>query len=173
MKPKLHILILGSYNPSAIKRLEMLKGFLRKNEYLMTCLVKDFNFPAKQQNESDPEYNLRKSEYWIPKSDVPVFVFLPKVDNSGVGYELKHLCDNHFDMAWRSVVCISTAPTLKLSSLFDGLIKRWSKSIQLVYFKNDKELQNGSRGALTVLLERLYYSTIDRKGAEWEMFSDL
>lgn len=173
VKPKLHILILGSYDPLAIKHLETLKAFLRQNGYLMTCLVQDFNFPKKQPNESDPDYNLRKSEYWIPRSDVPIFVFLPEVDNGGVGYELKHLCDKYFDMAWRSIVGISTAPKLKISSLLKGLINRWSKSFQIVYFRKDETLQKGCRGALTNLLERLFYSAIDRRSGEWEMYADL
>lgn len=147
VKPKLRILILGSYSSDAIIHLEKLKSFLRKNEYSLTCLAKDFDFPKKNPAESSDEHNLRKSEYWIPKSDIPLFVFLPNIDNGGVGYELKHLCDKHSDMAWRSIVCISTSPTLRLSSLFQGLVKRWSRSTQLVYFKNDKRLQTGSRGA--------------------------
>jgi hypothetical protein len=172
-KPKLHVLILGCYKSSAVKHLERLRDFLRENEYLIACLVKDFNYPRKLPTESDPSYNLRKSEHWIPESDIPIFVFLSKVDNTGVGYELKHLLDNFSDMAWRSIVCIDTSLGLKISSLLKGLIQRWSPSIQIIYFADDMELQSGSRGALTNLLERLLQRVIERKDGKWEMYVDI
>jgi hypothetical protein len=170
-KPRLRVLILGSYAESVCKHLEELRDFLKSNGYVLSYLVKDFGFPEKQPNELDSKYNLRKSEYWIPKSDVPIFVFMPNVDNTGVGYELTYLLNNHIDMAWRSVVGISQSPALNISSLLDGLIQRWSRSVQLVYFEDYRQLQIGSRGALTNLLERLYYSVIRRQSSEWEMFA--
>jgi len=168
VKPKLRILILGSYDSSALKKLEMLRDFLLTKGYLQTSLVKEFKFPKKYPKESQPAYNLRKSEYWIPKADAPIFVFLPNVDNTGPAYELKHLCDKDFDMAWRSIVGISIKPAPKISSLIHGLIQRWSEEIQQVFFNNDSELQKGVRGALTNLLEKLYFPAVDRPKGEWE-----
>ena len=66
IKPKLRILILGSYESSAIKRLENLKDFLITKNYLDTSLVKDFNQPLIKNGESIKAFNLRKSLYWIP-----------------------------------------------------------------------------------------------------------
>jgi hypothetical protein len=169
VKPKIRILILGSYENSALKRLEMLKKFLLTKGYMQTCLVKEFKHPVKHYNEPQPAYNLRKSEYWIPKADIPIFVFFPYVDNTGVGYELKHLCDNHYDMVWRSIVGTSIKPASKISSLICGLILRWSEEIQQVFFNTDNELQEGVRGALTNLLEKLYFHIIDRQVGEWEI----
>lgn len=169
VKPKLRVLILGSYDDSALRRLEMLKDFLLTKGYLQTCLLKEFRHPTKYSDESQSAYNLRKSEYWIPKADVPTFVFFPDVDNTGVGYELKHLCDNYYDMAWRSIVGINIKPTSKISSLIDGLIQRWSKEIQQIFFNTDNQLQEGVRGALTNLLERLYFRVIYRQKGEWEI----
>jgi len=168
VKPKLRVLILGSYATSSLKRLEMLKAFLLRNGYSQTRLIKDFQRPTRQTKESQSVYNLRKSEYWIPKADVPIFVFLPNVDNTGVGYELKHLCDNCYDMTWRSIVGISRKPAPKISSLIDGLIERWSESIQQVFFTTNKQLQKEVRGSLTNLLERLYFHAISRQKGEWE-----
>lgn len=167
-KPRLRVLILGSYDDSALKRLEMLKDFLLTKRYLQICLVKDFNHPKRYSRETQSAYNLRKSEYWIPKADAPIFVFFPDVDNTGVGYELKHLIDNHYDMAWRSIVGISIKPALRISSLITGLIQRWSEDIQQVFFNTNNQLQDEVRGALTNLLERLYFSVINRQKGEWE-----
>jgi hypothetical protein len=166
VKPKLRVLILGSYATSSLKRLGMLKDFLLRNGYLQTHLIKDFKNPPKHSKESQSAYNLRKSEYWIPKADVPIFVFLPNVDNTGV--ELKHLCDNCYDMTWRSILGISIKPYPKISSLINGLIERWSESTQQVFFTTNKELQEGVRGALTNLLERLYFLAILRQRGAWE-----
>lgn len=168
VKPKLRVLILGSYEDSALKKLEMLRDFLLTKGYIQTSLVKEFKFPKKYPGESQSAYNLRKSEYWIPKADAPIFVFFPNVDNTGPAYELKHLCDNHFDMAWRSIVGISIKPASKISSLIHGLIQRWSGEIQQVFFNTDNELQEGVRGALTNLLEKLYLLAISRQKGEWE-----
>jgi len=168
IKPKLRVLILGSYELSSLERLRTLKGFLMLNGYLQTHLVKDFDYPTRSSGESQASYNLRKSEHWIPLADVAVFVFLPNVDNTGVGYELKHLIDNHYDMTWRSVVGISR-PAPKISSLLGGLIERWSDSIQQVFFSTDTQLAEGVRGALTSLLGRLYFVVINRQPGEWEM----
>ena len=169
VKPFLRVLILGSYNDAAIQKLEMLEDYLQTKGYAQTRIVKEFRFPPKNPLESQSAYNLRKSEYWVPKADVLIFVFLPNVDNTGPAYELKHLCDNHFDMAWRSIVGISE-PTPAISSLIYGLIDRWSGEIQQVFFSTDSKLHEGTRGALTNLLERLYFSAINRQKSEWENF---
>jgi len=165
----LHILVLGSYRNPALRRLENLKDYLLAKGYAQTKLVKDFKFPEQSPSESQSSYNLRKSEYWIPKSDALIFVFFPRVDNTGPGYELKHLCDYHFDMAWRSIVGIGK-PTLKISSLIYGLIDRWSNEFQQIFFETDSELQEDVKGALTNLLERLYFPAFSRQKDEWETF---
>ena len=146
----------------------MLKDFLLENGYSQTRLVKNFYWPTKNQNESQSAFNLRKSEYWIPKADVPIFVFLPRVNNDGVGLELQYLCHNFYDMTWRSILGVSRTPSLKISSLISGLIERWSGTTQQVFFTMNKQLQTGVRGALTNLLERLYYRAINREEGEWE-----
>jgi hypothetical protein len=169
VKPVLRVLILGSYSNCALKTLEMLRDYLLAKGYAQTRLVKEFGFPRKNSGESRSAYNLRKSEYWIPKADVLVFVFCSNADNTGPAYELKHLCDIYYDMTWRCIVGISE-PTPAISSLIYGLMDRWSREIQQVFFKTDTELQNGVRGALTNLLERLYFPTITRQETEWEFF---
>lgn len=171
VKPKLRVLILGSYSDSALKRLEMLKSFLISKEYLQVCLVKEFNHPSRGSNESQSSYNLRRSEYWIPKADIPIFVFLPKVDNTGVGYELKHLCDCHYDMTWRTIIGICRKPSLRISSLIDGLIQRWSRETQQIFFDTSNQLHEGVRGALTNLLEKLYFPVVNRQSGEWEIYN--
>jgi hypothetical protein len=71
-------------------------------------------------------------------------------------------------MAWRCIAGISW--TAAISSLIYGLVDRWSREIQQVFFKTDTELQDGVRGALTNLLERLYFPAINRQKNEWELF---
>jgi hypothetical protein len=169
IKPKLRVLILGSYENSAKKRLEGLKDFLLTKNYLQTALVKDFKQPIRKNNESKKLFNLRKSEYWLPEADVPIFVFFQGVDNSGVSIELKHLIDIYSDMAWRSIVAINDKPSEKpVSSLIGGIVERWKREIQPVYFENDSILLSGVRGALTNLLENLYFSVIRRSPSLWE-----
>ena len=168
-KPILRVLILGSYSSCALKTLEMLRDYLLAKGYAQTRLVKEFGFPKKNPGESKSAYNLRKSEYWIPKADAVVVVFCSSVDNTGPAYELKHLCDIHYDMTWRCIVGLSE-PTPAISSLIYGLVDRWSREIQQVFFKTDAELQSGVRGALTNLLERLHFATINRQRNEWEFF---
>jgi hypothetical protein len=162
-------LILGSYSKCALKTVGTLRDYLQEKGYIQTRLVKEFGFPKKNSREPRSSYNLRKSEYWIPKADALVFVFCSNVDNTGPVVELKHLCDIHYDMAWRCIVGISGLKR-PVSSLVRGLVNRWSPEIQQVFFKTEDELQNGVRGALTNLLERLYFSTINRPESEWEAF---
>jgi hypothetical protein len=168
-KPVLRVLILGSYSTRALKTLEMLRDFLLAKGYVQTRLVKEFRFPKRNSGESRSAYNLRKSEYWIPKADVLVFVFCSNADNTGPAYELKHLIDIHCDMTWRCIVGISE-PAPSISSLIYGLVDRWSREFQQVFFKTDAVLQEDVKGALTNLLERLYFLTINRQESEWELF---
>lgn len=169
IKPKLRVLILGSYESSAIKRLESLKDFLLTKKYLQTALIKDFNQPARKNGESKKAFNLRKSEYWLPEADVPIFVFFQGADNSGVSIELKHLIDVYYDMVWRSIVATNNKPSEHpVSSLIGGIIDRWSTEIQHVPFENDNILLSDVKGALKNLLEKLYFSVIYRPPSLWE-----
>jgi hypothetical protein len=72
-------------------------------------------------------------------------------------------------MTWRCIVGISE-PAPSISSLIYGLVDRWSREFQQVFFKTDAVLQEDVKGALTNLLERLYFLTINRQESEWELF---
>lgn len=125
--------------------------------------------PEQNDSESAADYALRKSEYWLPRADIPIFIFLPSVDNTGVAYEFQHLVNHHHDMMWRSIVATSRNPRSNISSLLEGLINRWSQPLSQVYFKNQKELCEGVRGTLTGLLGTLFRYVENRGIEEWEM----
>ena len=163
------MLILGSYEDSALQKLEELRNFLIGKEYYQTCLVFDFQVPEKDESESPADYALRKSEYWLSRADVPVFIFLPEVDNTGVGYEFQHVVNNHPDMMWRSIVAISKKPRANISRLLTGVVHRWSQQLNQVHFGNQKELCEEVRGTLTSLLGPLFRIVEKRGLEEWEM----
>jgi hypothetical protein len=169
VKPKLHILLLGSYDKKVMNRLQRLEDFLLSKNYLNTALVCDFDHPKRNIDESKKLYNLRKSEYWLPEADIPVFVFFQGVDNSGVSIELKHMIDTYPDMSWRSIVAINDKPSEKpVSSLVGGITVRWKRQIQTIFFKNDDVLKTNVKGALTNILEPLYFQVIGRCPSLWE-----
>jgi len=97
-KPKMRILILGSYECSVKTDLRRIKNFLIDKGYNQTRLIEDFTNPVIGPTEEMATYNKRKSEYWLPKADVAIFIFLEKVNNDGVEYEFKHVDAHHSDM---------------------------------------------------------------------------
>jgi len=172
-KPKIRILVLGSYDDSAVTNLEGIKEFLIAKGYGNTRLVRDFRNPLRGESEPTSDYNLRKSEYWLPMADIAVFVFLPNVDNDGVEYELKHTVDIYSDMMWRSIIAWSSNPPPKVTSLIEGLVNRWQESTNLVFFGTFEKLCDEIFGVLTGILERMYYNVISRSDGEWEMDSQI
>jgi hypothetical protein len=168
-KPKIRLLLLGSYEVSAEADLQRVKDFLIAKGYSQTHLVADFTNPPRNEREENPDYNLRKSESWLPRADIAIFVFLKNVNNDGVGYELTHVIDNYPDMMWRSIIGWSTNPRPNVSSLIEGLVNRWKKSTNVVFFGTLDKLCEEILGVLTGMLERLYYRVKSRTEGEWEL----
>jgi hypothetical protein len=171
-KPKIRILLLGSYHTPASTELDKVKNYLSQLGYSQTHLVRDFTNPRRDETETEKDYNLHKSEYWLPKADVPVFIFLPNVDNDGVEYELQHTINIYPDMIWRSIIGWSTNPPPKLTSLTEGLVNRWKNTANMVYFGTIKKLCEEVFGTLTGnILIKMYYRVFNREDGEWELDS--
>ena len=76
-KPKIRVLILGSYEGEAFDKLERLRNYLIGKGYHQTCIVYDFEEPEQNDSETAEAFALRKSEYWISRADDPVWGFQP------------------------------------------------------------------------------------------------
>lgn len=171
-KPKIRILILGSYDTSALPILRSIKDFIIGKGYVNTKLVMDFNNPTRRANETDAEYNLKRTEFWLPKADVALFVFLKsEFNSSGVGFELQHIIDHHPDMMWRSIVAWSQNPRPNVTTLVEGLVDRWKKSTNVIFFGSVNRLCDEIFGTLTSILG-LFKNTVKTRGnEEWELDS--
>jgi hypothetical protein len=172
-KPMLRILILGSYDKTAEEELYRIKKFLIGKGYVQTRLVEDFKNPLKEDNEIQSDYNLRKTEHWLPEADVGIFVFFPLVNNDGVELEFKHVNDFYLDMIWRSIIGWSQNPRPKVSSLMNGLVNRWNEIANIVFFENIADLNQEIYGVLIGILEKLYFRVIFRGKGEWELDSQI
>lgn len=171
-KPKMRILILGSYETSAATTLNEIKDFLIAKGYGQTRLIADFTNPVRGTIEPEADYNKRKSEYWLPKADVAIFIFLENVNNDGVEYEFKHVDAHHSDMMWRSIICWSTNPRPNVSSLIEGLFNTWNDTANVVFFGKINKLCEEVFGTITGnLLKKMYYRVFNRENGEWELYS--
>ena len=169
-KPKIRVLILGSYDTAALPILSSIKDFIIAKGYINTKLVMDFNNPPRQENETDAAYNLKRTEFWLPKADVILFVFLKSdFNSSGVGFELQHISDNYPDMMWRSIVAWSQTPRPNVTTLVEGLVDRWKKSTNVIFFGNVNRLCDEIFGTLTSILGLLKNSVKNRGYEEWEL----
>lgn len=169
-KPKIRILILGSYDDPALPVLRSIKDFIRTKGYINTKLIMDFNNPIRQADETDAEYNLRRTEFWLPKADVVLFIFLKgEFNSSGVGFELQHITNNYPDMMWRSIVAWSQKPRPNVTSLVEGLVDRWKKSTNVIFFGSVDRLCDEIFGVLTSVLGLLKNIVKNRGNEEWEL----
>lgn len=160
--PKIRVLLLGSFDPKV--KLESIRDGLIQNGITNCRTTKDFSLPLKTRGEPQHLHDLRKSEYWLRRADVFVFVFFKGVDNASVGIELEKNLSQMPGNAWRTILAYEeTAP-----SLVQGLGIRFSPDISVVPFSNDVELREQVKGNIIRMLERFYSTVLIRPSGEWE-----
>jgi len=164
--PNIRVLILGSYSSPFLSRLESIRDEIIDRGISNAKLVKDFKVPAQQPNERLQAYNLRKSEYWIDRADIMIFVFFDGTDNASVGIELRTTLNNPGN-AWRTLL----AHTETTRSLVVGLGIRYQPDLSLIPFSNDEDIVEQAEGNVIRLLERFYSLIYQRQSGEWEFFS--
>ena len=165
--PKIRVLLLGSFAPKV--KLESIRDGLKQKGITNCQTTKNFNSPLQTEGEPEHLYNLRKSEYWLRRADVFVFVFFKGVDNASVGIELEKTLSQMPGNAWRTILAYEeSAP-----SLVRALGIRFSPDISVVPFSDDVELQKQVCGNIIRMLERFYSSVLIRPIGEWENSSIL
>jgi hypothetical protein len=164
--PKIRLLELGSYAPSRIGRVKAVRDALIKDENLSnTRLVADFDTPLRNTGEGDGEYNLRKSEYWIPKADVLLFVFLGQ--DTGVMYELTFALDKIPGASSRTIIAYDRNE--HITSLLAGLTSRYSREISEVSFEKIENLCEQVAGTIASISSIIYYDVSYRPLGEWDL----
>lgn len=146
-KPKLEIIIYGSYYPNKEKdRLKNLRDFLRSEGYREAKLVEDM------PNEMDP---LTKSRLCLKFADVNFLVFTHGGKGQGVTNELTYVCDHLLDRIWRCAVFNEKVNGLLATSQLNLEMIHFSR-MNSVEFDNDNDLNELARGKAFYYLRRLY-----------------
>jgi len=161
--PIIRVLILGSYRQQYKSRLESIRDELIERGIHNTRLVSDFMVPTQETGEPNQVYNLRKSEYWIDRADILIFIFFDGTDNASVGVEITTTLINPSN-AWR----INLAYTESTSSLVVGLGIRHQPDVSLIHYSDDADIVKQSKGNIIRLLGRFYRSLYQRHIGEWE-----
>jgi hypothetical protein len=146
--PRAHVLILGSYTDSALRRLRACRDYLIDEEHaIYSRLVMDFATPQKTASQSDAEYNEWRSRYWIEHADIVVCIFVSRADQ-GLTHELDYMLSRVEGIASRTVIAISRSAYPTISSLVKSQFSDYLRELTFVGFKSRKELHDGLSGAL-------------------------
>jgi hypothetical protein len=161
-RKKLFVVIFGAYKPEQAKqRLLALRDCLREKGYPCTYLVEDLTEPAREPQETDEAFILRKSEYWLERCDIGFLVFFCEGNNTGVGQELRHLCNILIDRIWRQTVLIEKR--CYGSMLISGLLERYDPLLGQAFFVSDRDLCALAYGRFPDYIRKLYYNIRDRQ----------
>lgn len=153
-KARLKVTLYGSYDNTALHRLRILQRCLAFEGYRAE-LVKDKTYPSQTALEDEHVYNLRKSKYWLQKSDVNLMIFFSSVSNDSVIIELAALCTEFRDKVLDSGVFFHV--NFNLRSLVEGTMK--VSKIYHDWFRKDTTLcVQASWRCLNIL--KLKYSEI-------------
>jgi len=152
-KHKAKIIILGSYD--AIKRLSGVKNYLRANDYKNAKLVADVDYRPRYSDESEEEYNFRKSLHAMGYADILLFVFYDNVKNQGVDIEISCAAQQLREKIPYSSVFIEKSYQQKTSTMLRGLIRNYK--IDCKFFEDDEELKQLALGACVQHLYKLDY----------------
>ena len=141
-KSKLLLTIYGSYDKQGLLRLNELRNCLTKKGYTKTALVLERPYPTKNAKEDNDQYFLRKSIYWLENSDACIFVFFNDLNNEGVVFELKHVCDRLEDKLSTCLVVIESRKARFSTSLIRGTITNLmlQRKMNRRFFDNDAQL---------------------------------
>ena len=160
LKGRLLLTIFGSYDSGALARLRSLKECLIRKGYIKCRLVSDYAYPPRRKNESNDQYFLRKSIYWLENSDACIFVFLHDFDSAGVALELKHTCDHLHSKLETCLVTIEWKCSRYSTSLIRGTVTNLviQRKLNRRFFKNDAQLcKFCSSSAISFLKKRRFY----------------
>jgi hypothetical protein len=166
-KDKLVVTIFSSYDDGALKKISRLKECMVRKGYARCKIVADYPYPRQRQNENMDQFFLRKSIYWLERSDACIFVFLKGFDNGGVAIELKHACDHLPDKVETSLVVIESTCYKISTSLIRGTIANLAdqKKLNRRFFKDEIQLCKFCSSASLSFLKKLILYLIDRHGS--------
>ncbi|MDG7034716.1 MAG: hypothetical protein JRN32_03805 [Nitrososphaerota archaeon] len=132
----------------------MFRDDLKQSGYAGVNIVKELSDPTRGQEETEDQFWLHKSEYWVEKADVGFIVLLKDAKNDGVEQELRYLIDFHKDRIWRFNVLLER--DIRLSSLVKGLIEDWTPELTQNYSKRE-EFSKFAKGRLINYVKKLYH----------------
>jgi len=166
--PKVRLLILGPYRGGGASKLKRIRSSLITKGISNCRLVLDFRSPPEQPE--DMTYDLAKSEYWIRRADILLFIFLGNTDNTGVAYELAY-ANRVLRRASDSIVAYYETNSASTSRLIKQHVIRYSREITEIRFDNDDILIEKSYGQIIPKLDILYHKLSRRRFGEWEKSS--
>ena len=130
------IVIFGSYEQ--MSRIKKLKDRLRRAGYSKTDYVEELPNPAGiDDGDSDQEFALKKSKFYLGWSDVNIFVLFKGSDQGSVAMEIGYL----FYKISERIECANflVEKGTNLATLIEGAIKDNECNIE-PHFDNDDEL---------------------------------
>lgn len=162
--PRIRVLELGSYASDKIGTIKSIRDILIQKENLSsTRLVSDFETPLRVTDEGNGAYNLRKSEHWIRRADVRLFVFLGP--DAGVMHELDFALSIP-GVPSRSIVAYDRNE--HVTSLLFGLMDKYSREISEIPFKDIDDLTKQVAGIIAQISAIIYDDVIYRPWSDWE-----
>ena len=162
--PKIRVLLLGPYRGKFLKRMANLRTYFITEYNMGNCrIVADFNTPQKRNDETNGQYNLRKSLYWISHADILFYIYFDGADNAGVQRELGETFILLPDCAWRVILAYHPNVSTLVEEYHDTM-----REISIVPFSNIGELKRNGFGPIENLLRRFYYRVDRRLDGEWE-----
>jgi hypothetical protein len=164
--PRIRLLELGSYAPQKMDTVKAVRDALIQNENLANArIVADFDSPISRKGETNGEYNLRKSEYWIPHADILLFLFLGQ--DTGVMYELIFAL---YKIPWASNrTIVAYDRNEHVTSLLAGLTSKYSRQISEISFEKIEDLCEPVAGVVAAISRIIYSDVIYRPLGEWEL----
>lgn len=88
------ILILGSYHPKPLKKLENVKKEMLKDGYNGVVLVSDIDFGSTERGIGRKLDDLEKSVHAINTADIIILIFFNDCDNASVMIEANYIIKN-------------------------------------------------------------------------------
>ena len=135
-KEELIVVIFGPYKEGGHVRLESLRDSLRDAGYTNSNLVDELDDPPNSTNLDEDVFATTKSEWWVHRFDVALFVFYKNIPHGSVTVEVKELVDNVPQKIKCSTFFIEEQT--ELETLEKGTIKKYKREIS--YFDNDDDL---------------------------------
>lgn len=149
LKNKAKIVIFGPYGKGGRDRLELLKEFLRTSKFSKADTVVRLPAPPginRQRIGDDDIYFTKKSQYYVKKFEIGLFVFFKDISHESVTVEVKELVDKYPEKI-KCASFMAQEDKSSLATLERGTLKNYNRDIGI--FNNCNDLNELAEKACT------------------------